>query len=462
MAEPNKILAKMLDRLLAGLVNGPSLNCRPHASRQRLDLAQLARLGDGKADDVFRGLLGGKRATVRARVPQPREPDRDSASGRPLRFAQSIEAADENGIALADAPILDEPPADTPTPQRAWLEQAAVLNKLHTIAEDARSYEQDTGVSVLNIGFPLLNLPPGTFGAGSSQATRRVLAPLAFIPVSVTVKRGAAPAIELACRGDGVDRVIPNTALFAWIEQQTGKSPAEHDEDESGTHPWQEICAIVRAVCATLDLTAPEIFNEPPEAADDAALGEPTVKLTDPPRQDAVPAAPLFPVPAPGDEGQARRFGDDGGVAASSHEDISHLHAAPRAMAPEAAEHVDNHGGLNGGNPVGHASRASAVDPAPDAARISPSAKRRSTLADLQLAPSPKPDEFLTGPSIACAAVLGLFPMANQGLLRDTQAMLADGNLAGPVESFIRQGVSLDHPGDGRRRRCSDHFRAVH
>ena len=40
MAEPNKILQKMLDRLLAGLVNGPSLNCRPYASRQRLDFVQ--------------------------------------------------------------------------------------------------------------------------------------------------------------------------------------------------------------------------------------------------------------------------------------------------------------------------------------------------------------------------------------------------------------------------------------
>ena len=33
----NRILTKMLERLFAALVNGPSLNCRPHSSRQRVD-----------------------------------------------------------------------------------------------------------------------------------------------------------------------------------------------------------------------------------------------------------------------------------------------------------------------------------------------------------------------------------------------------------------------------------------
>src|SRR5262245_16818850 len=35
MIEPNNpILTKMLDRLFAAMLNGPSMNCRPHASRQ--------------------------------------------------------------------------------------------------------------------------------------------------------------------------------------------------------------------------------------------------------------------------------------------------------------------------------------------------------------------------------------------------------------------------------------------
>ncbi|MDB5304232.1 MAG: hypothetical protein JWM97_1781, partial [Phycisphaerales bacterium] len=40
----------------------------------------------------------------------------------------------------------------------------------------------------------------------------------------------------------------------------------------------------------------------------------------------------------------------------------------------------------------------------------------------------------------------GLFPMSNQGLLRDMQAMIAGEGRGGPVESFIQLGVSLDHP----------------
>ena len=39
------ILQKMLERLFASLVSGPGMNCRPHSSRQRVDVAQLGRLG---------------------------------------------------------------------------------------------------------------------------------------------------------------------------------------------------------------------------------------------------------------------------------------------------------------------------------------------------------------------------------------------------------------------------------
>ena len=36
MAEANnKILTHMLERLFAGMLSGPNLNCRPHSSRQR-------------------------------------------------------------------------------------------------------------------------------------------------------------------------------------------------------------------------------------------------------------------------------------------------------------------------------------------------------------------------------------------------------------------------------------------
>ena len=44
------------------------------------------------------------------------------------------------------------------------------------IIEDARTYEQDTGVHVLSVGFPILQLPPGSLGGGRSTGTRWVVA----------------------------------------------------------------------------------------------------------------------------------------------------------------------------------------------------------------------------------------------------------------------------------------------
>lgn len=197
----NRILSKMLDRLFAALVNGPSLNCRPHNSRQRVDFAQLARLGDRSPEASLAALIGESRKIVlKAKVPQPKR-----------KASSSDAAATEADAARAAA-------------ERAWLDQQALLTKLHAVAEDARTYEQDTGVHVLNVGFPLLSLPPGTFGASASGGTRRILAPVAFIPITLTIKRGSVPSVEIACRGEGIDLVTPNAALLAWVEQQTGNA----------------------------------------------------------------------------------------------------------------------------------------------------------------------------------------------------------------------------------------------
>src|SRR5437763_15591987 len=71
MIEPNNpILSKMLDRLFAAMLNGPSMNCRPHASRQRLDLVQLAKLRDIPPGDVLLAMMG-KEGSIKlaARVP---------------------------------------------------------------------------------------------------------------------------------------------------------------------------------------------------------------------------------------------------------------------------------------------------------------------------------------------------------------------------------------------------------
>src|SRR4051794_3084342 len=75
----NRVLEKMLDRLFAGLLNGPGLTCRPHASRQRIDLTALAKLQDGPPEDLLRELLGAERqvkATARVKAPKGRKPSR--------------------------------------------------------------------------------------------------------------------------------------------------------------------------------------------------------------------------------------------------------------------------------------------------------------------------------------------------------------------------------------------------
>lgn len=348
----NKILAKLLERLFASLVNGPSLNARPHASRQRVDLAHIGRLGDFSAEDVLGGLLDTScGAKIRAKVSPPRR-------------------------AIDDGTPEEELSDSDRQARRKWTDQQAMLHKLRIIAEDAKTYEQDTGVHVLHVGFPLLSLPPGSFSGARSGgfATRRVLAPIAFVPVSVTVKRGTTAGVELACKGEGTDRVVPNIALLAWLEQQTGKAARELFADDGGIEPWREVCEIVTHVCATVELPVPELFKVPPP-----------------------------PPPAP-------------------------VAATPASPPPDAVETNDGDAGV--------ATTENALPPL--AANIPD---------DFTLRAAPRAEDTPPEATILHAAVLGLFPMTNQGLLRDMQAMASgEEPLAGPLESFIHAGVDLDAP----------------
>jgi hypothetical protein len=58
MASSRVILQKMLDRLFAALVSGPGMNCRPHSSRQRVDVSQISRLLDLSPEESQEGALG--------------------------------------------------------------------------------------------------------------------------------------------------------------------------------------------------------------------------------------------------------------------------------------------------------------------------------------------------------------------------------------------------------------------
>src|SRR5262249_30326850 len=105
-----------------------------------------------------------------------------------------------------------------------WSAQQSLLTKLRSLAEDARDYEQDTGAHVLHVGFPLLSLPPGAGKLSSAQGgSKRLLAPIAFIPVSLEVRAGVHPVIVIEGLNDGADFLVPNEALFAWLERQTGQ-----------------------------------------------------------------------------------------------------------------------------------------------------------------------------------------------------------------------------------------------
>src|SRR6476659_64253 len=81
MIEPNNpILSRMLDRLFAAMLNGPSMNCRPHASRQRLDLLHLAKLRDLGPGDVLMQMLGKEgmvKLAARVSVPTRKPGDED-------------------------------------------------------------------------------------------------------------------------------------------------------------------------------------------------------------------------------------------------------------------------------------------------------------------------------------------------------------------------------------------------
>jgi len=81
-AAGQKFLGEMLDRLYAALSNGPSLNCRPHASRQRLDFQLLAQLGDEPGSALLARLLSAEKAvklTVKT-LPKPPDPTADEVT----------------------------------------------------------------------------------------------------------------------------------------------------------------------------------------------------------------------------------------------------------------------------------------------------------------------------------------------------------------------------------------------
>ena len=262
------ILKTLLQRLYAGLADGPGLNARPHHSRQRLDPAELRHLGGADPAHLAATLLDPSRGTAHfsARITQftaPEHPEQEwTEAQRSTR--QSVDR------------------------------QTRLLDKLRDIAADAGEYFNDHGESALFVGFPLLSLPPVADRTGLTS--RRVLAPVAFIPVQLRVRRGPVNGISLEAVGEGVDRLIPNPALLAWLEQQTGKSTEDLFADDAGEEPWRELATLIELVARAARIAPVPVFD-----AD--TLLQPVPRTDDLPETPTlVPGAVLglFPTANPG------------------------------------------------------------------------------------------------------------------------------------------------------------------
>lgn len=268
-----KLLSRMLDRLYNALSSGPTINCRPHNSRQRIDIREVSALQDVPAEKVLAEVLGASRKiTVLAKVPAP-----------PPKAEKPVAPAGTAVVAME--PASEEEPEELKKLRRDYEEQMRVLRKLRVIAEDAGSYVQDTGIPALYLGFPLLSIPPtesARFGSGRSS---RVLAPLAFVPINLTVQTGRRPGVEMSCREQGAERLVPNHALVAWIERQTGRRIEIADDDASGENTWAEINSLVDLVAKALSIEYAPVAPDAPLVAAPRSEGASGVQV--------VPAAVL-------------------------------------------------------------------------------------------------------------------------------------------------------------------------
>lgn len=233
------ILQAMLTRLYASLVHGPSMNAKPHKSRQRVDLTALECLAGRSIQGALAELLAKGSVEFPARVPKFEAPDYPEAEWSDAQ--RQAKAAAER--------------------------QRKLLEKLRSIAVDAQDYFNDHGESALAIGFPVLALPPAGSGAETAK-TSRIVAPVAFVAVEMQVRTGTRPGVTLRCLGEGAELLVPNPALLAWLEQQTGQPSEDLFQDEEGADPWRELGDIVAHVVRALKLEdTPPFAPETPLAA---------------------------------------------------------------------------------------------------------------------------------------------------------------------------------------------------
>ncbi len=230
------ILQTMLQRLYAGLVNGPSMNARPHRSRQRCDFMEFIAFRSAEPVHTLRTLLEKGKADIAAKVPRPPEDDKETDDA------------------------LSAAASKSKSPERlAYLAQARLLKKLRDISADATDYINDHGESCLALGFPLLSLPAGAEEVSGRSA--RVLAPLLLMPLDVQVRTASRPGVTLAAAANGADLVVPNPALIAWLERVTGRTVSEIFTDDEGADPWREVQELLAQISALTGMETPTVFT---------------------------------------------------------------------------------------------------------------------------------------------------------------------------------------------------------
>lgn len=226
------ILETMLHRLFASLVHGPSMNARPHRSRQRCDWMDLNHLRGLEPGSALKTLLEKRRIEFPAKVPVFTPPSFPEA-----------EWSDEQKQA-----------------RDAYQKQTKLLKKLRDIADDALEYMNDHGESCLALGFPLISMPPAS-DEKSVRGSSRVLAPLLLMPVNLQVRTGSRAGVTLECVGEGADLLVANPALIAWLERQTGKNLGEIYLDEEANDPWREVTELLGQIQSLLALETPPAFQ---------------------------------------------------------------------------------------------------------------------------------------------------------------------------------------------------------
>jgi uncharacterized protein DUF4011 len=228
------ILEAMIQRLFASLVHGPSMNARPHRSRQRCDWMDLIQLKGVEPASALKTLLEKRKIEFPAKVPAFSTPSYPEA-----------EWSDEQKLA-----------------KEAHQKQTKLLKKLRDIADDALEYMNDHGESCLALGFPLLSLPPSGEENGV-RGSSRILAPLLLMPINIQVRTSSRVGVTIECVGEGADLMVANPALVAWLERQTGKSIGDIYIDEEGADPWREVDELLKQINQLLDLpTAPTFHSD--------------------------------------------------------------------------------------------------------------------------------------------------------------------------------------------------------